>query len=155
MPERKGNDDLLMREIQTVTEIAATPDEVWDVLLDFESYPEWNPFMQRAAGNPSVGESLEIYIKPPGGMGVTIKPTVITSYPGKEFRWKGRMGFSGLFDGEHIFELRPTDRGCNLIHREKFTGILVTLMLAVIGNKTRQGFADMNAALKLRAESTA
>ena len=140
--------------MRTEIEIDATPERVWDMLTDFESYPDWNPFMQRATGERSVGERLEIYLKPPGGMGVTIKPTVVTSDPGKEFRWKGKMGISGLFDGEHIFELRPTDSGCHLDHHENFTGILVLPMLALVGKKTLQGFNDMNAALKLRAEST-
>ncbi len=143
-----------MRELRTEIEINAAKERVWDTLMDFESYPDWNPFIQRATGIPAIGEMLEIYLKPPGGIGITINPTVTVSDPGKEFRWKGNLGISGLFDGEHIFELRPTDRGCNLIHREEFTGILVTPMLAVVGNKTRQGFADMNAALKQRAEST-
>ncbi|MCH7739399.1 MAG: SRPBCC domain-containing protein [Chloroflexi bacterium] len=143
-----------MKELRTEIEINATPERVWDTLMDFQSYPEWNPFMQKAAGKTSVGERLEIYLKPPGGMGVTIKPTVMTFNPGREFRWKGKMGISGLFDGEHIFELRPTDSGCHLVHHEKFTGILVLPMLALVGKKTLQGFNDMNAALKLRAEST-
>ncbi len=143
-----------MRELRTEIEIRAAVERVWNMLIDFESYPDWNPFIQRATGIPLVGERLEIYLKPPGGMGVTIKPTVKISDPGKEFRWKGKLMISGLFDGEHIFELRPTAGGCNLIHREEFTGILVRPMLALVGSNTRQGFADMNAALKLRAEST-
>lgn len=143
-----------MKELRTEIEINATPERVWDTLMDFQSYPEWNPFMQKATGKTSVGERLEIYLKPPGGMGVTIKPTVMTFNPGREFRWKGKLGISGLFDGEHIFELRPTDSGCHFVHHENFTGILVLPMLALVGKKTLQGFNDMNAALKLRAEST-
>ena len=142
-----------MKELRTEIEINAAIWRVWNTLIDFDSYPDWNPFIQRAAGIPEVGERLEIYLKPPGGMGVAIEPTVMVSDPGRELRWKGNFGVSGLFDGEHIFELRPTNRGCNLIHREEFTGILVRPMLAALGNKTRQGFADMNAALKLRVES--
>ena len=143
-----------MRQLRTEIEINASPERVWDMLMDFESYPDWNPFIQRAFGKPAVGERLEIYIKPPGGIGMTIRPTVKASDPGKECRWKGKLGISGLFDREHVFELRSTGGGCNLIQREEFTGILVRPMLALVGNNTRQGFADMNAALKLRAEST-
>ncbi len=144
-----------MKELRTEIEIGAPKERVWDMLTDFEAFTDWNPFLQKATGTPAVGERLEIYIKPPGGMGMTIKPTVKTSDPGKEFRWRGKLLVSGLFDGEHVFELRPTDGGCRLVHREEFTGILVAPMLALIGKKTRQGFEDMNAALKQRAESTA
>lgn len=142
-----------MREVRTELEINAAIDRVWRALVDFESYRDWNPFIQRASGNPVVGEKLEIYLKPPGGIGISLNPTVLVSDPGREFRWKGKLAVSGLFDGEHIFELQPTSRGCNFIHRERFTGILVAPMLAIFGSGTRQGFADMNAALKIRAES--
>ena len=43
-----------MREFRTEIEINATPDKVWDVLMDFDSYPEWNPFMQSASGKQNL-----------------------------------------------------------------------------------------------------
>ena len=143
-----------MREFRTEIEINATPDQVWEALMDFDSYSEWNPFVQSASGNQVPGETLKIYIKPPKGMGMTIKPKVKKVEPGSEFRWKGKMLISGLFDGEHIFELRPTDNGCHFTRREEFTGILVSPMLRLVGKKTQRGFNEMNAALKQRVEST-
>ena len=142
-----------MREFRTEIEINATPDQVWDTLMDYDSYPDWNPFVQSASGNQVPGETLQIYIKPPKGMGMTIKPKVRKVEPGKEFRWKGKMFIPGLFDGEHIFELRAIDGGCHFTQREEFTGILVTIMLRLIGKKTLRGFNEMNAALKQRVES--
>ena len=143
-----------MREYRTEIETDAPANQVWDALMDFASYQEWNPFIQRASGNPAVGETLELYLKLPSGMGMSIKPTVKAYEPSREFRWKGKMLIPGLFDGEHIFELRPTDNGCHLTQREEFTGILVAPMLRLLGKKTIKGFNEMNAALKLRAEST-
>ena len=56
-----------MKRIQREIEIAATPEHVWDVLTDFASYPEWNPFIRSIAGEPRAGARLEVRIEPPGG----------------------------------------------------------------------------------------
>lgn len=80
------------------------PVQVYDVLVDFESYPEWNPFIISAEGEPVVGATLKIVIQPPGGKQMTFKPKVLAAERGKEFRWLGRVLFPGLFDGEHSFK---------------------------------------------------
>ena len=72
--------------------------------MDFKSYPEWNPFIVSAEGEPTVGARLKIDIQPPGGKKMTFKPKVITADRGKEFTWLGRLLFPGLFDGEHSFK---------------------------------------------------
>ncbi len=143
-----------MKELRTEIEIDAPARRVWDVLTDFESLPEWNPFMQRASGELTPGATLEIHLKLPDGMGMTFKPRVLVAEPGRELRWVGSTLFPGIFDGEHIFEIEPVDGGsCRLVQREQFSGVLVWPMLAMIGGKTRRGFEAMNQALKARAEA--
>ena len=34
-----------MREIHTEIDISAAAEQVWDVLADFETYAQWNPFI--------------------------------------------------------------------------------------------------------------
>ena len=143
-----------MREIRSEIDIDASPETVWNVLTEFESLPDWNPFMLRAQGDVKVGEKIEVYLKLPDGMGMTIKPRVLVVEPNREFRWKGRMVIPGIFDGEHIFEIEKSgDVSCHLVQREQFTGILTSLMLRFIGKKTLRGFEMMNTALKARAEA--
>jgi hypothetical protein len=33
---------------------------------------------------------------------MTIRPVIMKFDPGKELRWKGKLGIGGLFDGEHL-----------------------------------------------------
>ena len=40
-----------MKELKTTIEINASPAKVWEVLLDFEKYPDWNPFIKNIRGN--------------------------------------------------------------------------------------------------------
>lgn len=39
-----------MTEISATTEIAASPEQVWAVLVDLASYPQWNPLFREASG---------------------------------------------------------------------------------------------------------
>jgi hypothetical protein len=142
------------RELSAETEIAAPPEHVWAVLADFAAYPEWNPFIQRIAGELREGARLEVRIAPPGGRAMTFKPTVVAVEPGREVRWLGRLLVRGLFDGEHRFELRPAGEGrTRFVQSERFSGILVGLLGRALG-RTEAGFHAMNDALKRRVESS-
>jgi len=85
------------------------------------------------------------------------RPTVTVVDEGREFRWLGRFGVSGLYDGEHRFVLEPLDDGrrTRLFHAERFSGILAGLVNRWLGDSTERGFEAMNGALKGRAEAEA
>lgn len=87
-----------------------------------------------------MGEKLTVAIKPPDGNGMTFKPTILNFETNKEFRWKGKLGISGIFDGEHFFILEKlNDNQTKFIHGENFSGILVALMGGAL-DKTKDGF---------------
>ncbi len=143
-----------MRELNTETEIKALPEKIWDILMDFDKYPEWNPFIKEIEGNMEVGHRLKALIAAPGGKAMTFKPKVLKVEPNREFRWLGHLLFPGVFDGEHIFQIEPTANGTvRFIHREKLGGLLVPMFWKKLDKDTRAGFNQMNEALKKRAES--
>jgi hypothetical protein len=83
-----------------------------------------------------------------------IKPTVLEVIEDRELRWRGSVGFPGIFDGEHAFMLEETNRGTTrLRHEERFSGMLVYPLIALYGDRTRAGFEAMNAALKAQVEA--
>lgn len=143
-----------MRSIDTQIEIGAPAHRVWEVLTDFEGYPDWNPFVRSLRGRFEVGESLEVRLEPPGSRGMTFKPRVTAFEDGRELRWLGHLLVPGLFDGEHQFRVEPVDAHRSLlVQREDFKGLLSGLMLRLIGDRTRGGFEAMNQAIKERAEA--
>lgn len=143
-----------MKEIQTEIEIAAPAEKIWGVLTDFASFPQWNPFIKTAQGEPEPGNRLLVRIQPPGGMAMTFKPTVLKAEPNRELRWLGHLLMPGLYDGEHYFLIEAQgDGGARFIQGERFTGVLVPLMgLMGLFPKTSRGFEEMNQALKARTE---
>ena len=143
-----------MREIETTVEIDAPPAAVWRVLTDFPAYGDWNPFVRSIEGKVHEGERLTVRLEPPGGRGMTIRPTVLAAEPERELRWKGRLMVPGLFDGEHMFRIEPINgQRSRFVHGERFTGILVSLVKGILA-KTETGFEQMNAALKQRVEAS-
>ena len=142
-------------ELHTEIEIDATPDDVWQVLTDLERYPEWNPFIVSSVGKPEVGQSLINRMEPPGGMGITMKPQVTVVDDGKTFEWLGHLGFPGVFDGRHRFDVEASPTGTRLSHSEELDGVLVRFLRKSVDTTTKSGFEAMNAALKARAEAVA
>ncbi len=151
-PEKRGS-QVIMIELVSTIEIDAPAERVWQILTDFAHFPEWNPFMLQASGPIQPGARLQVYLKPGNGMGMTFRPTVLRAEPNHELRWLGQLFVPGLFDGEHqlsIESLGPDQ--VRFTQREKFTGVLASPILSLIGRDTQQGFEEMNRALKVRAE---
>jgi hypothetical protein len=141
-----------MREIRTSIEIAASPTDVWDVLTDFDAYPEWNPFVRSISGTLSKGEQLEVSLGASGKKAMGFTPVVTSVQPGEAFAWLGHLGVKGVFDGHHQFQLSASDTGTRFDHFEQFTGALSPILLGAIGSTTARGFNEMNQALKERVE---
>lgn len=142
------------KAIITEIEIDAPPSAVWAVLSDTAAHAEWNPFIRSIAGPLQIGGRLTVTIEPPDNAAMQIKPMVLVATENEELRWIGRLGFRGIFDGEHYFILEETDRGTTrFLHGENFSGMIVYPLMAFIGTSTEQGFNAMNAALKERVES--
>lgn len=120
--------------------------------MDFDAFPEWNPFIRHIRGNPEVGARLDVEIGASGTRGMRFRPKVTTVVPNREFRWMGRVGVRGLFDGQHIFELKPpSSLGTRFVQRERFRGLFVRFLARRLEKDVRRGFDEMNRALRNRA----
>ncbi|MFC7018937.1 MULTISPECIES: SRPBCC domain-containing protein [Haloarcula] len=140
-----------MNTIETSIDIAAPTEAVWDVLTDFGSYGDWNPFVREISGTVAEGERLRVRLDPPDGRTMTFKPRVTAAVPGERLEWLGHLLVPGLFDGRHEFRLeRVDDDHTRVHHRESFSGVLVGLFLDAAD--VTEGFEQMNEALRARIE---
>jgi hypothetical protein len=145
----------MSKQLRTQITIDATPERVWQVLTDFDAYPQWNPFMTQVSGTPARGERLTIHMQPEGGRAMTFRPTVREAVPQRQLRWLGHLLVPGIFDGEHSFTIEPQDGGgVRLVQQEDFRGVLVPLLAKSLDRRTLPAFERMNQALKQRAEVT-
>lgn len=145
-----------MKQLASEIIIDAPAAVIWEVLMDTDSYHQWNPFIQSINGSLKVGEKIAVLIQLEGKKAQLFRPRVLTLESAKELRWLGHLWVPGLFDGEHYFQLdQISATQTRFRHGENFRGILSGLIMNMVGEETRQGFEAMNAALKQRAERLA
>lgn len=148
---KKNNTRLMHRIIDTSIEIDAIPEEVWAVIVDFNSWKSWNDFIPLVQGNLQVGERIRIKVVPPGLKPMTFKPEVYVINPIEAIVWGG--GFLGIiYRGDHTFLLEPLPCGKTRFRQiERFSGPMVLFMGGMI-KKTELGYHQMNLALKEQVE---
>lgn len=140
---------IMAKHIETRIIIHATPEQVWHAFTQFNTYPEWNPFVSKLTGTPVVGQKITVKLP-----GMTFNPKVLVYNANREFRWAGKLWLKGLFDGEHYFILQDNGNGTTtFIQGEHFKGFLLPLFKHMLDTKTVAGFNAMNEALKKRVES--
>ena len=143
-----------MKEIFSQIDLNSSAEKAWQVLTDFNAFPEWNPFIKTIEGKLKVGEKFKVFLQLPDSKGMTFRPKCLKADRDKELRWIGHMIFPGLFDGEHIFMIESVEgQKVRFIQKEMFRGIFTPLIMKSIGDKTRRGFEAMNRALKERVEN--
>ena len=142
-----------MKELKTEIDIQASPETVWQILMDFNTWQEWNPFIHTVVGKPEVGQRVDITVRTATPKKMILHCTIIKIEPNRELRWKYHVFLPGLFRGEHSFILEPRDDGSiHFVDREIFNGLLVPLQAKNIDTHSKRGFEDMDQALKIRAE---
>jgi hypothetical protein len=90
----------MSKELISSIEIDAPAPVVWQVLVDFDAFPTWNPFITSAQGPVQVGGRLTLRMQPVSGSAVTLRPTVVEVVEGHRLRWQGHLGVRGLFDAD-------------------------------------------------------
>lgn len=135
--------------ISTSITIHEKPEIIWQHLMDFSSYPAWNPFITSVKGEIKEGNTIHVNIQ-----NMKFKPQIKEISPNERFRWLGNLFIPGIFDGEHIFELEydKVAKTSLFIHRENFKGLLVPFLKKYLKNQTVPGFQQMNNALKTLVE---
>jgi len=140
-----------MTEISAATQIAASPDQVWAVLADLASYPQWNPLFREASGQLSAGNKITLKsIHPVNGRTMTVKASVLAAEPAKELRW--RSSLPAIMTGEHSFTLKPGNGGTLIMQRGAFRGFMVRFSGRAL-DRAEAGFQSLNGALNARVET--
>lgn len=149
-----------MKELATFIEIDVKPDIVWPHVVAFHKYSEWNPFITKVQGNAVVGEkvNMTMLLRTPDGLNAanhTIGPRIVKVEDEHEIRWEHGALFSWLLNIEHWCRITQRKGGIKFHQCLRVEGLLTTVMKDDYFAMFRQGFMDMNAALKKRTESLA
>jgi hypothetical protein len=133
----------LTRILDSWIDIHAPVADVWEALIDFESWGTWNSFITMVEGKLDVGNTMKIKVVSPGMKAMIFEPTVYAIEEYKKISWGG--GFLlFVYKGIHEFNLEEIDDNTTRFKQtEKFQGPIVLLMKNMI-QKTAVGYMNMN-----------
>ena len=142
-----------MIKIETETIIPASPEQIWDILTDFESYPEWNPMILEVTGKPVIGAKLKLKVSAPDNSGrkYSFKAVIVNNQPSEMLAWKG--GVPGILSGFHYWKLSSCHSGTRLIHGEDFFGLYAWFMGRERIMSLKPAYENMNVALNERVST--
>ncbi|MCU1600218.1 MAG: hypothetical protein JWO22_927 [Frankiales bacterium] len=136
-----------------VVEIDAPPQVVWDVIADFATYPEWNPFCVAVDGAFTLGEPIVLHTPHPDHEGDLLTQEWISAIE-EPFHLQYNTGDS--IPGVHaVRDQWIEDLGggrssyCTV---DVFNGEYAQLAYDLQGQWVTEGFNALAQALKVRAE---
>lgn len=140
-------------ELRFEVEIAAPVEHVYQVLTDFRSYEEWNPFLTSVSGPLTVGQKLSVEMSLPEGKTYVLKPEITQVTENAELRWRSRYWAAWLLEAEHFFLLSERPGGVTrVVQGQNFSGFLLRFAANALTLSAR-GSVYLNQALKKRAEA--
>ena len=92
--------------------IAAPPEKVWAVLMDTQSYPDWNPTFVAVSPPYALGAKISSRVVKPDGAFIDMTPTVTALVTNRELRQSG--GLPGVLTYNHAWLLAPVHGGTHV-----------------------------------------
>ena len=145
-----------VRTAATFLELDAPADQVAKVLLDFNKYSEWNPYVVRAdAPAPQSRVVVPFQMKiveasKDGGHSHRVQMTNLTD---RGFAWSGSLWPSWLLNWSESFEVIPIDDTHSRVEvLQSYQGVLLRSYWSYQNPKYLAAIKDMGRALKKRVE---
>ena len=136
-------------------DIAAPQQHVWDVLLDYPRYPEWNPYTVRVESTCRLGEPVDLYLPDPSKPGELLhqREWVCVVDPPRQFAYE--MQPTPQLDvharRDQYVEATSLDTS-RYWTTDSFDGPLAAMVMEHSGTWVKNGFDAVALALKTRAE---
>ena len=135
-------------------EIAAPAAFVWDVLVDYPRYPEWNPYTIAVETSLQMGDSIDLTLPNVDGTDGTFvnREFIRVVAPPHHLRYDTGEEYPGLLGmrDQYISEL-GSDR-CTYHSTDTLSGELADLVMEANGDWIKAGFDSVARALKARSE---
>ncbi len=138
-----------MKSFEASSDIGATPEAIWAILVDGAQYPAWDSGVLRVDGSIAAGATIKVVSSVNPGRTFPVKVTEFNAP--RSMAWSGGMPL-GLFKGVRTFSLTPGAGGTTRFHvREEYTGPLLGMMWRSMPD-LGPSFAQFANGLKKRAE---
>lgn len=131
--------------------INAPPELVWEVITDFASYAEWNPFIPECVSTMKPGDPIDLKVKL-FSFAQPQREWVKEIVPGLRFAYAMKPYPAGALSSQRSHDL--TAEGGNTRYQSYFhlDGWMMPLVRGLLGSRMEKGFEGMTQGLKTRAE---
>jgi uncharacterized protein YndB with AHSA1/START domain len=127
-------------------EIAASPQTVWDVLTDLESWPRWNPDVKSMSMEGGLAKgSVFRWRAGPGTITSTIqdvRPPTLIAWTGTTFGIKAK----------HVYRIEPRGEATLVHTEESYEGLVARLLRGSLQKTLEKGLSDGLRYLKAETE---
>lgn len=143
------------RTYRAEVEIAAPPERVWEVLVDFVQYEAWNPFTPQIVTDLAPGSPVEITVVLGGKRVVQMEEMVEATAPHR-LVWQTTWGSPLLLRAQRVQSLEPLPSGgTRYVSEDVMHGPLVPVVHWIHGRSLTHGFQAMADALATRCSDGA
>ncbi len=126
-PKAESSRSTFRQDVRIRCAIAASPERIWALLTNAESFPKWNSTVTSLEGPIELGRTLAL--KVPLDPKRTFKPKVTKLVAEREMEWSD--GFAPMFRGVRTFTLTPKSDGTTEFEmREVFSGLMLPMIRA-------------------------
>ena len=148
---RTGKNDMF--EINHDIEINAPAEAVWDVITDFDRYPEWNPFVVEARSSLQPGEPIDMKVKLLGPVQRQVE-VILDVRPGEGFSYHMRPFPLGALSSLRSHKISDLGNGrCRYQSHFELRGWMMPLVRGLMRGALERGFGGMSQAIRERAEA--
>lgn len=140
-----------MKQFAISTEIHATPEAIWQILVDLPNWIKWNTTIEKVEGTVAAGGRVKVYTKLSPGQAFPVQ--VAELQRPSRMVWQGGMPL-GLFRGVRTYSLKPIAGGTLFEMTEVFSGLMAPLITRSIPN-LQPSFEEFARCLKRHAEQAA
>lgn len=142
-------------EVQHRVEIDASPEIVWQLLVDLPGYTQWNRYSPSVQGTLAVGEVVWVQAHLDNEVR-RVQNYVLSVVPQRELCWGSADWYGFLANGIRCRWLTETaSGGTELIHHEVMEGPLAWLIERLYRPRIERGLALVDNSLAAQAEKIA
>ncbi len=142
--------------IESVTvEINAPISKVWEVLVDLDSYAEWNPYTVRIdADLNTLGSPVDLHVQMTAKNLIVQTEELRVNKKEEQLSWGMKMLHPWLMCAQRDQIIKAVGENKTTYYTvDVFEGLLVPLCMLLYGKPIKQGFDAIAHALKQRVES--
>ncbi len=147
---------MFYHKIESVAvDINAPVSKVWEVLVDLERYPEWNPFtVQIEADLSQLGNDVSLHVQMSPTKKLVQVEELRVNDKEEQLSWGVTMVHPAMFWAQRDQLLTVIDdKTTRYVTVDVFKGLLVPLMIMFYGKAIKNGFDAIAMALKERCET--